>query len=1093
MNDLLRREALCALSPHKNRFTWALGLLVLSTLIPLTGCSNGVILVGQPEVFTRERLIDARVEDHSWLRSKLDNADQAFGYQGFIDRRILDVTIAKVQGEYGFDLPEIASPTAVTDDAPAEADPAAPPAEGGEQAETDQQADDASGDTNDDSSSSDTTGRTPLLGTNDTTPLLRADSSRIPTTHSDPTAAAKTKAQITHIEQLNDQLAYRSAVRAAMRQTLLDDSHDVTGSTLFDLKFDVVLQPSKEARQNALVVFTIQEPDENCSKSRDPEKPKRYLQWHEYEKWVESVESEVNAQAASLQRRLLSGRVSASDDYWISRIAHQTLEDTKKQTDALATIYSSIPPDGTPAKLAFTDLPSESQPLLAPLFLEKSTAASTANKFTEEEVMKKLEDRSDQIQNVLIGSLSLNDIRLPEREIVTQYLARNAVLAVSKFYEDRLRFVAVDEKIGGTPLIRRTSDAATGQNGLQYVELGPGIDMTALDTLKELEQKRIELLNKMDHILSGIECKHGTEPRVVDTIPKEYAQNISDVGAGRHLINFLAAFSGNLSSQFNLGASYERFVDEQVLLQAVQRRPLAIGFNDNSHGEHFGYILGPSFKIQYDDLFNRVRPDFIHRPIRHTVGATLVVPIWQAKLKLTYDTFWVTDEGKLTKPKIGSDGGPKGAGEMTLTLPIDYRALTRAVMYGADRAAVRPALDDINWRPRLLNDESKQPKRKFYELQAGCKTDCGNTQGELLILGHELWRNPQVFVGSQRADRVSVLADLDGLHAEFDSVRFPSADKSKAVEVDLTVLTSYGSATLRDAVRIHPPEEKKAAPKPALRLAGDVVVQDPGAAPHPKARFVFLAKPPLPDGFHALTLEARPAGQLSKYVEIAEVASLSLGNTGEVAFDVKVAGKKLGNTSGRELTVDGGVGLLEVRPMLQLRKDQDAKPILAGEANKVLYLDDKEKRQLTYKPASASAIVIQAPKSGNDPDYGKSEFQAADTGLKLQVPIPPAFFDKVTPNVLKKDANGDYVVSDGIELHLTKDANSVKLKVEGVKLDSNRVISSAQLDDKAAQEIAKVLGGFGKKVTYELKLHVPGSEPMPITSGKQEFELKVKP
>ena len=38
------------------------------------GCtaSKGTVLVGQPEVFTRERLIDGRYEDHEWLRGKLE-------------------------------------------------------------------------------------------------------------------------------------------------------------------------------------------------------------------------------------------------------------------------------------------------------------------------------------------------------------------------------------------------------------------------------------------------------------------------------------------------------------------------------------------------------------------------------------------------------------------------------------------------------------------------------------------------------------------------------------------------------------------------------------------------------------------------------------------------------------------------------------------------------------------------------------------------------------------------------------------------------------------------------------------------------------
>lgn len=314
--------------------TVGLLLLVLCACL-ISGCTGtrGTVLVGQPEVFTRERLIDGRYEDYEWLRGKLKNADDAVGFQGFVDETILDITIAKIEAEYKMDLPDgKAEPPAGKQDAPGGSATSATTT-------TDQtgqnKADEPSG------SSAVSVASEPL-----SRKAGNITSKKVPSGKQ----ASKTEAELPKIDQLNDQLAYRSAVRAAMRQSMVDDSHDLTGGMLYDLKFDVAIVPGDDSRRNAVVLFTIDKDrdrddknnqrtkgakDEEDSKGKKcasnarenkvqenregkkcPEEETELIKRHEYIKWAGSVEQEINELSLSLQQKLLRGTLSSTDTRW---------------------------------------------------------------------------------------------------------------------------------------------------------------------------------------------------------------------------------------------------------------------------------------------------------------------------------------------------------------------------------------------------------------------------------------------------------------------------------------------------------------------------------------------------------------------------------------------------------------------------------------------------------------------------------------------------------------------------------------------------------------------------------------------------------
>jgi len=111
-------------------------------------------------------------------------------------------------------------------------------------------------------------------------------------------------------------------------------------------------------------------------------------------------------------------------------------------------------------------------------------------------------------------------------------------------------------------------------------------------------------------------------------------------------------------------------------------------------------------------------------------------------------------------------------------------------------------------RPRPTITYPGHTEKQF--LQAG-------ENQTLLIRGNDLWRSPQVFVGSQKATSIDVLSDMKGLLAHFTNVYYPGDPQAKpkgGLPVDLRVITSFDEDVVEDVVTILPAgkerEEKSA-------------------------------------------------------------------------------------------------------------------------------------------------------------------------------------------------------------------------------------------------------------------------------------------
>ena len=190
----------------------------------------GRIIVSQPDVYTRERLVNDRLRHEYWLSQQLEATDTLAGNGRFdapqarTSRRsaaatVAGVTVGTVEGNAA------AVPVLVA---------------GSEEPE-------------------------PSRGASD----LR----------------------ISPVDRFRDMAAYRDEIRQELMQTQLDDRHDIAGNTLVRLDFDITTLPLSSARNRAMVVVKVEATDDerraHAHDSQSEKEPNRsneeenriYQQW----------------------------------------------------------------------------------------------------------------------------------------------------------------------------------------------------------------------------------------------------------------------------------------------------------------------------------------------------------------------------------------------------------------------------------------------------------------------------------------------------------------------------------------------------------------------------------------------------------------------------------------------------------------------------------------------------------------------------------------------------------------------------------------------------------------------------------------------
>lgn len=183
------------------------------------------------------------------------------------------------------------------------------------------------------------------------------------------------------------------------------------------------------------------------------------------------------------------------------------------------------------------------------------------------------------------------------------------------------------------------------------------------------------------------------------------------------------------------------------------------------------------------------------RPAQVSQLVLVSVPAYLDKLVLGVETGWLDRDANPKGLELEPDAnggaapadGPRRLTRMTVALPPDYEAIDTLVVGGTRRQG--PVIDDL-----------------YFADRKPVVRACG--PASILIPGERLWRSTSVTLGGQIADRITVLPDMRGIVASFEQVDTPpGAAAGEPARGTLSVWTSEGRDDVLAPVEILVPAE----------------------------------------------------------------------------------------------------------------------------------------------------------------------------------------------------------------------------------------------------------------------------------------------
>lgn len=744
---------------------------------------DGIILVGTPEVSTRERLVNDRLTQDRWLREQLAAAkDVTFDdFQGLLDERTLTalsinatinadpnkLAISGAESENRLQTLEQANELAAlnhqiqilekqkrleelrsgaaTTQAPAPTTPAPTTPAPTTPAPT----------TPAPAAPSNTQAADPAAA------LLTRLASNQRATLPDPTAIGTTKAKSSPIETLRDKLAYREEVRNEILENQLDDRHDLRGNTLYRLNIDSTLIPSASNNSWAIVDVEVENVDD---------RPTADL----YEEWKRNFrqrfEREVTSQFMRM-RGCLGDLTDPTPSETACGLGIREMEDllafTRQTRGKYATSLDSREIGSSYEHQVKADLRDELYASVNPLEWKNRKLLETALEYL---VAKKLTSdyfdlhRLDQYLDppAISGDECAPDSS-PERSV-----------GLVTWCSSKVRYEM--------PAKHTLHYECASKRRDEEMKVGPGRDIR--------------------EILFECALESAWHIYAYSATPKDSVQRISRVAATRNTLELAAALSA-LTGAASIEAATAFIRDNQRLMQSILREPLVVGYTEGGddpkdtyertgkqNKARFGWLIGPRFGLQPKAFLRRETTNMDHRPIQNSHAAAISIPGWSKRAKVTVTTCW--------KAKQFHSGLSTN------------RCHKPDVLDGRDHYVELPgrieAIHDL-----LINRSNPAPiGLAEYEVVSGA-------EAALLIKGTNLWRSTEVTLGAQTADEIRVLPDMAGIIARFEAVKEPAGlDGNSSRLVEVNIWTSGGNQQAGQA-RIYPAKRSEVPWKLAWR------------------------------------------------------------------------------------------------------------------------------------------------------------------------------------------------------------------------------------------------------------------------------------
>ena len=258
--------------------------------------------------------------------------------------------------------------------------------------------------------------------------------------------------------------------------------------------------------------------------------------------------------------------------------------------------------------------------------------------------------------------------------------------------------------------------------------------------------------------------------------PKESADNVSTQLSSDARVDAGALLAPANAPSLNMS--------RESSARALTRRNSVVGFGSVSSSDSagFGWTIGARVP-QLDGP----RLSYVHGAGQYSLSALVSIPSWWNEVVLEVTTRWVGRDGKLLD----------GTGERItykVDVPTDFEPLEAS----------------------LLEVQQLGPELMESRLDPVALTAC--RPGAIVIPGRRLWRSTRVTLGYQTADEISVLPNMKGIVASFNSVRnqmtlaeaaaVRDSKPPRVMEIQrpVRVWTSQGTITLPNLATIGIPE-----------------------------------------------------------------------------------------------------------------------------------------------------------------------------------------------------------------------------------------------------------------------------------------------
>ncbi len=567
------------------------------------GTTTGEIIVSSPEVYSRERLVNDRFQEATWLQGQLDKTEKLdWGVEASMqssrsDRNALSISAAVTAGE--------------SDGASSKS---TAPASDVRSAES--------------SASSDGARPGPGRGNQQN-------------------AGLDTPPPPSPIDLFRDKVAYREEVRAASLETQLDDRHDIAGNTLYRIKFSVTVVPENDTSAWAVVYVEIKEGNSEEDNRGSGNTTYREL----YHDWLSYYRDQLNAELD----RLTDGATQWQPDerskfngYLTSEVRKSVCGDAARDPDCKTRLAERT----AAAQRAMTATARKQLELQQEQCEDFAKSNPGVQCKTAEEVEKVCDSpwfppascpwlgndnsRLDPLLRTYRESRYPSEpgrtpptMRQFFREVVAQYLV-----------DGLQRWTKYQKQSGQLHQDLWSASVTDCEVGLCRIELEPRDD--AVDDFRQAL---------------------GTDQVFAYAVsPKESVQRIANLAASQreHQLAVRATLSAEGVAPGLLDSLLQQSQRDDSLLQAVLRKPLIVGFAEPSGSQKesarevaaFGWIIGPRFQIEG----NNAR--FRHVVTEDDVSAIISVPSWWKWAEANITTCWMDERAIRTRshPRDGFDG-----------------------------------------------------------------------------------------------------------------------------------------------------------------------------------------------------------------------------------------------------------------------------------------------------------------------------------------------------------------------------------------------------------------------------------------------------